>query len=83
MSAPRPTGDRQKYLDAIVSFAGASQRRSLFRSFDIFTIKWSKGGLPEQCRFLLNTQLDVLEETQGRNSKAVRMMEIRALTEAH
>ena len=23
MSAPRPTGDRQEYLDAIVSFAGA------------------------------------------------------------
>ena len=30
-SVPRPTGERQEHLDAIVSFAGAGQRRRLFR----------------------------------------------------
>ena len=31
MSAPGPTGERREHLDAIVSFAGAGQRRRLFR----------------------------------------------------
>ena len=32
MSAPRPPTERQEHLDAIVSFAGAGQRRRLFRA---------------------------------------------------
>ena len=31
MSAPGPTGERQEHLDAVISFAGAGQRRRLFR----------------------------------------------------
>ena len=34
MSAPGPTGERQEHLDAIVAFAGAGQRRRLFRHSD-------------------------------------------------
>ena len=37
MSVPRSTGERQEHLDAIVSFAGARQRRRLFRGLDILT----------------------------------------------
>ena len=44
------------HLDAVVSFAGAGQRRRLFQGLDIFTIEWAIGDLPEECRFLLNTQ---------------------------
>ena len=50
MSAPRPTGERQEHLDAIVSFAGAGQRRRLFRGLDTLTIKWATGDLPEECQ---------------------------------
>ena len=46
MSAPSRTGERQEHLDAIVSFAGAGQKRRLFRDLDIFKIKWPL----ETCR---------------------------------
>ena len=39
MNAFGLTGERQEHLDAIVSFAGTGQRRRLFRSLDILTIK--------------------------------------------
>ena len=55
MSALGPTGERQEHLDATV-FAGAGQRRRLFRGLDILTTKWVTGDLPEECRFLPNTQ---------------------------
>ena len=73
MSAPSPTGERQEHLDAIIYFAGAGQRRRLFRGLDIFTMKWAFGELPEECRFLLNTQLMFLtKERKGPNHEAVR-----------
>ena len=50
MSAPGSTGERQEHLDAIVSFAGAGQRRRLFRRLDILTNK-ATGHFPEDCRF--------------------------------
>ena len=71
MSAPGPTGERQAHLDAILSFAGANQRRRLFRSLDILTIKWAMGDLPEECRLLLNTRLMFLKEKEP-NLEAVR-----------
>ena len=46
MSAPGPTGERQEHLDAIVSFAGAGQRRRLFR---VLTFSRSSGPR-ETCR---------------------------------
>ena len=55
-SLPGPTDERQEHLDAIASFAGAGQRRRLFRGLHTLTIKWATGDLPEECRFLLNTQ---------------------------
>ena len=30
VGAPGPTGERQEHLDAVISFAGAGQRRRLF-----------------------------------------------------
>ena len=51
MSALGPTWERQEHLHAIVSFAGASQRRRSFRGFDILTIKWATGyafDVPEE-----------------------------------
>ena len=72
MSAPGPTGERQEHLDAIVSFAGARQRRRLFRGLDILTIKWATGDVPEECRFLLKTQLMFLKKEKGPDFEAVR-----------
>ena len=65
MSAPGPTGERQEHLDAVVSFAGAGQRRRLFRGLDILTIKWAIGDLLECC-FLLNTQLMFVKNDKDR-----------------
>ena len=36
MSAPRPSGERQEHLGAIVAFACSGQRRRLFRILDIW-----------------------------------------------
>ena len=43
MSAPGPTGERQKHLDAIISFTGAGQKRRLLWGLDILTVKWATG----------------------------------------
>ena len=69
MSAPDPTGERQEHLDAIISFAGVGQRRRLCRGLDILTIKWAIGDLPEECRFLLNTQLMFLKKEKDPTTK--------------
>ena len=83
MSAPGPTSERQEHVDAIVSFAGARQRRRLFRGPDILTIKWATGDLLEECRFLLNTQLMFLMKEKDPTSKHFDDDEwIRSLTEA-
>ena len=71
MGAPGATGEGQEHLDAIISFAGAGQRRRLFRDLDILAIKWAIGDLPEECRFLLNTQLIFLKKERGPNLEAV------------
>ena len=63
--------------------AGAGQRRRLFRGLDILTIKWATGDLPEECRFLLNTQLMFLKKEKDLTSKQFNDDEwIRSLTEA-
>ena len=62
LSAPGPSGDRQEHLDAVVDFAGAGQRRRLFRALDQLTIRWGAGDLPDCCRWLLNTQVLFLRE---------------------
>ena len=83
MSPPDPTGERQEHLGAIVSFAGAGQRRRLFRGPDILTIKWATGDLPEECRILLNTQLMFLKKEKDPTTKQFDDDEwIRLLTEA-
>ena len=69
MSVPGPTGDRQEHLGAVVSFVGAGQRRRLFRGPGILTIKWATGDLPEECRFLLNTQLMFVKKEKDPTSK--------------
>ena len=68
MSAHGPSGERQEQLDAIVSFAGAGQRRRLFRELDTLIIKYATGDLREGCRFLLNTQLIFLKKEKDPTS---------------
>ena len=81
--AAGPTGERQEHLDAVVSFAGAGQRRRLFRELDILTIMWATGDLPEECRFLLNTQMMFLKKEKDTTSKQFGGDEwIRSLMEA-
>ena len=83
MSAPGPTSERQEHLDAIVSFAGAGQRRRLFPGLDILTLKRATGDLPEECRFFPNTQLMFLKKEKDPTSKQFDDDEwIRSLTEA-
>ena len=53
------------------------------RSLDILTIQWATGDLPEECRFLLNTQLMFLKKEKDSASKQFDDDEwIRSLTEA-
>ena len=82
MSAPGPTGERQEHLDAIISFAGAGQRRLLFRGLDILTFKWAVGDLPEDGRFLLNTLFMFLKKENDPTTKFFGDEWIRSLTEA-
>ena len=62
MSAPGPTGERQAHLDAVVACAGAGLKRRLFGILDVLTVQWATGDIPEDCRFLLNTQLMFLKK---------------------
>ena len=80
--APGATGERQEHLDAIDSFAGAGQRRHLFRGLDILTIKWASGDLLEECRFLLNAQPIFLKEEDPTPKQIDDDEWIRSLTEA-
>ena len=82
MSAPGPTGERQEHLDATVSFAGVGQRRRLFRGLDILTVKWATGDVPEEGRFLLNTQPTFLKKEKDPTSKQFDDEWIPSLTEA-
>ena len=78
-----PAGERQEHWDVVVSFAGAGQRTRLFRELDILTLKWSTGDLPEECRFLLNTQLMFQKKEKDSTSKQFDDDEwIRSLAEA-
>ena len=63
MCATGPSGERQEHIDDIVKFADVSQRRRLFRSIDVLTVRWAIGDLPEQCRCLLDTQAMFLQKT--------------------
>ena len=82
MSAPGPTGERQEHSDAIICFAGAGQRRRLFRRLDIIMIKWAIRDLPQECRFFLNTQLMFLKEKDSTTKLFDDDEWIRSLTEA-
>ena len=55
----------------------------MFRGLDILTIKWATGDLPEECRFLLNTQLMFPKKKKDPTSKQFDDDEwIRSLAEA-
>ena len=90
VTAERQTGALQapqvnvkEHLDAIISFAGAGQRRRLFRGLDILTIKLALDDLPEESRFLLSTQLMFLKKEKDPTWKLFDDDEwIRSLTEA-
>ena len=58
MSAPGPAGERQEHMDATVAFAGAGQRRRLFRGLDILTMKWATGELAGGTSLLAQYAVD-------------------------
>ena len=62
MRAPGATGERQEHLDAVIPFAGAGQRRRLFRGLDILTIKWA--GRPLQKYLMTMEWIRSLAEAQ-------------------
>ena len=58
LRAPRPSGDQQGDLDAVVEFAGAGQRRRrISRALAKLAVLWAVGVLPNSCRWPLNMQL--------------------------
>ena len=66
-----------------IAFEGAGQKRRLFGVLDILTVKRATGDLPEECRFLLNTQLMFLKKEKDPTTKLFDDEEwIRPLTEA-
>ena len=48
-----------------------SPSQELARGLDNLKIKRATGDLPEECRFLLNTQLMFLKKEKGPDLKAV------------
>ena len=66
----------QNGTDAIIPFAGAGQRRRLFRILDILTVLWVTGDIPEECRFLaalgreLERRLSAVEQCAGLEQRA-------------
>ena len=69
--------------DAIIAFAGAGQKRRLFRILDILTVEWVTGDIPEAFRFLLNTQLIFLKKDKYPTANMFdEEAWIRSLTEA-
>ena len=73
---PCQTGTHQRV-------SGAGQRTRLFRTLDILTVKWTTGGVPEECSFLFNTQLVFLKMAKDRPTQIFDEDEwIRSLTEA-
>ena len=55
----------------------------MFRVLDVVTVKWATGDLPEECRFLLDTQLIFLKKKKEPTTKMFDDDEwIRSLTEA-
>ena len=62
MSASGPTGERQTHLDAIISSAGAGQRRRLFRGLDVLTKKVSERRLARRVPISPQHAAHVLEE---------------------
>ena len=64
LCATGPSGERQEHIDDIVKFAGVCHRRRLFRAIDNLTVRWGIGCLPEECRWLLNTQAMFLRKTR-------------------
>ena len=82
-SAPGPSSERREHLDTTIAFAGARQRRRRLRVLDALTVKWATGDLPEECRFLLDTQLMLLKTGKEPTTKMFDDDEwIRSLTEA-
>ena len=41
----------------------------MFRVHDMLTVTWETGELPQECRFLVNTQLMFLKKEKTHNTK--------------
>ena len=52
------------YTDSSPPGPSASSRRRLFKAIDDLTVKWAIGELPEECRWLLNTQAMFLQKAR-------------------
>ena len=72
MSALGPTGERQEHLDAIVSFAGAGQRRRLFWGLDLFTIRVGHGRFAGRMPLPAQHAADVPEDRRRPDHEAGR-----------
>ena len=60
-----------------------TEERRIFRGLDILTIKWAICDSPNECRFLLNTQVMFLKREKDPTTKLFDDEEwIRSLTEA-
>ena len=54
----------------------------MFTVLDVLAVKWATGDLPEECRFLLDTQLIFLKKAKTETTKMLDDEWIRSVTSA-
>ena len=69
---------------SIFHLLARDRRGGCFGCSSFFAVKWATGDIPEECRFLLNTQLMFLKREKRPYHKKISSKNewIRSLTEA-
>ena len=81
---PRTHGENDKNVWMLLLPSLVRDRKEdFFRVLDILTVEWATGGVPEECRFLLFSQLMFLKKETAPTTEIFDDDEcIRSLTEA-
>ena len=79
-SARGPTGQMQQHSNAVVAFAVPGRGGECLEVLDVLTVKWATGDLPEECRFLVDTQLLFQKEKEPSTKMFDDLTEAEAIT---
>ena len=66
LTSPRPSGERQEHLTAILDEGRPHTRRRMRRVLADLGFRWAVGALPRECRWLLDTQAMFLKKQRFR-----------------